>query len=262
MNKSVKQMNSKRENPVLKKLDAPIEVLIVDPITLPVARFLAHFKIHPLVITFLAFIFRILAAYFFAQNFSNLGALFALFGFLLDGVDGKIARIRQIDEELHGTLDFLFDQVAFAIMGMGILLSAISNNQDNVALILGAWLASYMILMSFTSTWHRLISQSSIGYKDGIGEDVLRLSLRSKSNNIFKSFLGIAFNTFISVRKELARFRMQPYLGAIESEVIIFMIAPVFHYQTLILSLGVILLLPDIFMTFILNIMKVTQKSR
>lgn len=256
-----KQIIKNQINPVLKRLDAPVEVLIIDPITLPIAQALADIKIHPLVVTFFAFVFRLIAAYFFVFSFNYLGSLFAFLGFVLDGIDGKIARIRHIDEELHGTIDFLLDQVAFAILGIAILIQGILNKQNEIILIMGSWLALYMIMMAFTSTWHRLISQGHLAYKQGVGEDIFKKGLQSKSNNVIKAVLGFSYNTFILMRTKLARFRMQPYLGAIESEVVIFMIAPIFNFAPIISGLGLLLLIPDIFMVLTLNLMRVTQKK-
>ncbi len=120
---------NKKQQTALKQQDAPIEVLIVDPITLPIAQVLARFRIHPLVITIFAFISRITAAYLLMLNMTMYGAIFACIGFLLDGIDGKIARIRHVDEELHGTVDFLLDQVAFAAMGIGVVIWSVTNNR-------------------------------------------------------------------------------------------------------------------------------------
>lgn len=250
----------RQQQTALKQQDAPIEVLVVDPITLPVARLLAKFRIHPLHITALAFLARIVAAYMLMLNMTIGGAIFACLGFLWDGIDGKIARIRHIDEELHGTVDFLLDQVAFTVLGLGIVIWSVSQNQDYVAILLATWLGAYLVFMAFTSTWNRLLAQNNMGYNKGVGERVFNRALQPDRQNVINQTLKILYDSFMFMRASVARFRMTPYPGAIESEVIVFMIAPLFHYQILILILGVILLIPDILVTLILILIAVLQK--
>ncbi len=220
--------DNNKQQTVLKQQDAPVEVLIVDPITLPIAQVLARFQIHPLVVTAFAFITRITAAYLLMLNMTMYGAIFACIGFLLDGVDGKIARIRHVDEELHGTVDFLLDQVAFAVMAIGV-----------------------------TSTWNRLLAQNHMGYKKGVGEQVFTDALQSDKNKMISIIIKYLYKYFIYMRRGVARFRMTPLPTSIESEVVMFMIAPIFHYQIVILFLGILLLIPDILITLILILIKV-----
>src|SRR6266699_4718675 len=96
--KLMTRTDKKKQQTALKQQDAPIEVLIVDPITLPIAQVSARLRIHPLVVTAFAFIARIAAAYLFMLNMTMGGAILACIGVLLDGIDGRISRIRQGDE--------------------------------------------------------------------------------------------------------------------------------------------------------------------
>jgi len=59
----------------LKKQDAFSEIVIVDPITLPIARVLATLKVHPITVTIFAFLARLIAAGFFIYGFGAYGAL-------------------------------------------------------------------------------------------------------------------------------------------------------------------------------------------
>jgi len=249
--------DKKKQQTALKQQDAPIEVLIVDQITLPIAQVSARLRIHPLVVTAFAFIARIAAAYLFMLNMTMGGAIFACIGFLLDGIDGKIARIRHVDEELHGTVDFLLDQVAFAVMAIGALIWSVSKNQDYIASLLATWLGAYLILMAFTSTWNRLLAQNHMGYKKGVGEQVFTDALQSDKNKMISIIIKYLYKYFIYMRRGVARFRMTPLPTSIESEVVMFMIAPIFHYQIVILFLGILLLIPDILITLILILIKV-----
>ena len=248
----------KNQQTALKEQDAFVEVLVVDPLTLPVAQGLAKFRTHPLVITVFAFIARITAAYLLMVNMTTWGAIFACIGLLLDGIDGKIARIRHKDEELHGTIDFLLDQIAFTAMGLGILIWSVAKNQDQIAIIVAAWLGAYLLLMAFTSTWNRLLAQNHMGYKRGVGEQVFTNAFSYNGSN--HRLLRTLYNSFMFLRNKAARFRMTPYPTSIESEVVMFMVAPIFHYQAVIFALGVVLLVPDIFVTLILIMIRVLYK--
>jgi len=251
--------NEKNDKYVLKRQDAPFEVIIVDPITLPIAKLLARMKVHPLVVTALAFLSRVCSAIFFSQGILVAGATFAVIGFFLDGIDGKIARIRRIDEELHGTVDFLLDQVSFAIMGIGGIVWLTGKSYSIETVLLSSWLGFYMILMSFTSTWFRLLSQHGLVYKWGIGEEIYRTSM-SRTNGKMNYFIKLPVNIFFRIRQHLAKFRITPYFGAIESEIVVFMIAPLFGFKPLFLILGIIFLLPDIFITLFLVLLRVIHK--
>jgi hypothetical protein len=75
----------------LKDADALTEVLVADPITLPIAYVIAtRTKVHPIAVSVFAFIMRLGAAGLFITGGLVPGAVFAFVGFLLDGVDGKI----------------------------------------------------------------------------------------------------------------------------------------------------------------------------
>lgn len=252
--------NKNNHNSVLKGQDAPAEVIFVDPITLPIARHLAKYKwLHPLHVTLLAFIFRSSAALLFVLGLHVYGAVASIIGFYLDGIDGKIARVRHVDEEIHGTIDFLLDQVAFGIMGTGALVWATYSNNNLAAVLIGGWIAAYMILMAFTSTWFRILSQHGLVYKFGVGKEIFDDTVKIGTGNIIYTILIILKNTFISLRKKLARFRMTPYFGAIESEIVIFMIAPFFDFNIYLLLLSIVFLLPDTVIIVTLSIMKVLK---
>ena len=256
MKKNHKELNS----PVLKGQDAPAEVILVDPITLPIAYLLANLKVHPLLITLLAFIFRIGGGILFITNGLAIGAIFSIIGFYLDGIDGKIARIRHLDEELHGTIDFLLDQIAFAFMGIGALGWAIYNDHRLSALLIGVWLAFYMVLMAFTSTWLRILSQHGLVYKYGVGKDVFDEAVNVNNKIFINATLLTLKSFFISIRSKLARFRMIPYFGAIESEVVIFMIAPFFSFNPTLLLISIIFLIPDTLIIVTLSLLKVIKE--
>lgn len=248
-------MSSKNNEHVLKSQDAPTEVLLVDPVTLPIARKLASLNVHPLTITAFAFIFRMAGAVLFATNYLAVGAVASIIGFYLDGIDGKIARLRKLDQELHGTVDFLLDQVAFAAMGIGALIWSLNHGNHLMSILICSWVAFYMILMAFTSTWFRLLSQRQQAYEIGTHHKVFKDTINRNSKSFIATILLGLEKVFVTSKEKLAKYRMIPYFGAIESELMIFMIAPFVNFHWITLLLAVIFLLPDIFITFGLCIM-------
>ena len=242
----------------LKKQDAFSEIVIVDPITLPIARVLATLKVHPITVTIFAFLARLIAAGFFIYGFGAYGAISSIIGFFLDGIDGKIARLRQLDEELHGTVDFLMDQVAFGAMGVGALIWAVYAGYRIETILLGLWLSIYMILMAFTSTWYRILSQhNKISSRDE-GEKIFQAHFRNGKGGVINAILKMLDSVYARLKDSLLKkYHIIPYPTAIESEVLVFMIAPFFHFHPILLSLGILCLFPDIFIYFILNLMKV-----
>jgi len=254
----------KDRDPAFKGLDAPSEVILVDPITRPIARGLARLKVHPLTLTFLAFLCRITAGILFILGSLQWGAICSIAGFYLDGCDGKVARIRQIDEELHGTTDFMLDHVAFAFMEIGAVIWAINNGHNLTVVLLVGWLALYMVFMSFTSTMFRILSQRGIKYQEitYIGKEFVETSENTNRKNPLVTFIRKPASIYFWAKEKSARFRMSPYLGAIESEISIFMLAPMFNFNNVLVALSIVFLLPDTLFTTLLNMIKVLDARK
>ena len=240
--------NRERASSALKTHDAPAEVVLVDPITLPIARLLATWRVHPLTITTLAFLFRISAALLFASNHLELGAVSGTIGFYLDGIDGKITRIRHMDEALYGTVDFLLDQAAFAFIGVGAIAWATKYGHYHSAILLGSWLAVYMLLMAITSTWFRLLSEAGIIYRFGVYETVFEESVHARRNGHVLSVIRLGGRLFLGATAKLEPLRMMPYFGTIESEILVFMLAPLWGFNSVLLIVAILCLLPDMVM--------------
>lgn len=252
--------SSHRPSGVLKSQDAPIEVLIVDPITLPIARLCARWRVHPLQVTALAFVFRVAAAGAFFFGALRLGAAWSIVGFLLDGIDGKVARLRHVDEELHGTLDFLSDQSAFAAMAVGAVSWTSRAYQLSAVLCISLWLAAYMLLMAFTSTWFRLLLQTGNTEHQGAARRILAEGVDKDHAGWIASPLAFLMRAFNRVNAFMGRYRMFPYPGAIESEVVVFMVAPFVQFNWVVVLFGAVLLLPDIAINLFMDVTIVVRR--
>ena len=104
-------MNTNK-NAMFKKIDAWFEVFIIDPISAPIATFFSKFNvIHPLHFTVLSLTSKIFASILIFMDIYVVASFIFFLGILFDGIDGKIARTKNLDIYLHGTLDFITDHI-------------------------------------------------------------------------------------------------------------------------------------------------------
>lgn len=124
-----------------KKRDAWWTVFLVDPLAAPLVKWTAnHTNITPNQITFGAGVFGLASAVCFALGtwpWLVAGALLFHFSFVLDCMDGKIARLKHNGSVFGAWVDFIFDRVRF----FGCML----------ALLIGQWAVTgevvYLMLM-------------------------------------------------------------------------------------------------------------------
>ena len=229
---------------ILKSKDAWFEVIFVDPITLFFAKKLIKIKTNPLMLTLFAFLLRISAGIAFVLNYFLIGAILAYLGILFDGMDGKVARGLNKFTLQQGTLDFILDQIAFAFILLCFALNFIYFNPNLLnLLVIFLWLLFYYILMSLTSTKHRLLLEvgiKSMNMKEHRNHYDKILKKSKKSLKFIKDIYMKLDNLF-------GKFRMIPFPSTIESEFFIFIFAPLFFNYFWILGLvGVICFIPDI----------------
>ncbi|MEV6753271.1 CDP-alcohol phosphatidyltransferase family protein [Streptomyces sp. NPDC051214] len=109
-----------------KKRDAWWTVILVDPVATPLVRWTAmRTRITPNQITWGAFLLGLVSAAFFAMGdwqWLVVGAIVYHFSFILDCMDGKVARLTGTGSVFGAWLDFVFDRIrvmacAVALMG-------------------------------------------------------------------------------------------------------------------------------------------------
>jgi phosphatidylglycerophosphate synthase len=94
-----------------------INIFIFRFLTLPLTYFLVNYtNITPNVITLSSAIFGIFAAYFYATNLILYGVISYLLSYLMDAIDGKIARIKNIKTNYGSWLDIFVDRFNFVII--------------------------------------------------------------------------------------------------------------------------------------------------
>ena len=107
--KKIKKVYNQSDNEnFLKETDFLVSVLFDRPITVPIVRLLqkSGLKIHPNYISLSSFPFILLAGLFFFNNELIVGAVFYLVYFIIDGIDGKWARLTCQASKLGERLDY------------------------------------------------------------------------------------------------------------------------------------------------------------
>jgi len=115
------------EHKFIKETDAWSTVIFADPIAIPLARLLAKTYIHPNVITLSSIIPLLISINFLAKgNHLSLifAALFWQFSWIIDCIDGKVAKINNkvttIGKKLDPLIDMIRKFLAFIFMIVGI----------------------------------------------------------------------------------------------------------------------------------------------
>ncbi len=237
-----------KERGLKKKPDALSEVLLADPISLPIAYMISRYApVHPLVVSAFAFGARILAAWQFAVGNLVSGAVLAFVGFVLDAVDGKVARMTRRDEVLHGSFDFMLDSLAFVLMGLGLSYWARQAANDWTLLGLLAWMGSVSFFLAVSSTAYRLAAASGITEttRRGAGDAVSRL-LEGREGDPTAQVMLSVYRAYVRLWKRAARYRLLPLPNIVDSEVVLFVMAPLFGVPSWLVFLAVAFVLPDI----------------
>ncbi|MEV0934107.1 CDP-alcohol phosphatidyltransferase family protein [Streptomyces phaeochromogenes] len=124
-----------------KKRDAWWTVLLVDPVATPLVRLTAmRTRITPNQITWGAFVLGLVSAACFAfgdWRWLIAGALVYHLSFILDCMDGKVARLTGQGSVFGAWLDFIFDRIRVALCGVALMAGQYDRTGDTVYI----WLA-------------------------------------------------------------------------------------------------------------------------
>ncbi|CAM5648761.1 CDP-alcohol phosphatidyltransferase family protein OS=Streptomyces alboniger OX=132473 GN=CP975_28505 PE=3 SV=1 [Streptomyces alboniger] len=124
-----------------KKRDAWWTVLLVDPVATPLVRFTAmRTNVTPNQITWGAFLLGLGSAACFAfgdWKWLVLGAVVYHFSFILDCMDGKVARLTGQGSVFGAWLDFVFDRIRVMVCGVALMYGQYERTGDTLYI----WLA-------------------------------------------------------------------------------------------------------------------------
>jgi phosphatidylglycerophosphate synthase len=238
-----------RERGVKKKADALTEVVLADPISLPIAYVISRYApVHPLVVSGFAFAARAAGAWKFAHGELLLGAALAFAGFVLDAVDGKVARMTRRSEVLHGSFDFLLDALAFATLIVALVYWAGDEQRRSLAFGLATWLGLLYFYMAASSTAYRLAAALGISEttRRGAGDAVSRI-LQEDVNDPVARTLVRGYRAYVRLLQLTAKYRVLPFPTIVDSEVTLFVIAPLLHFPSWLTIVALAFLVPDIF---------------
>lgn len=143
--------------------------LLTDPIALPLTYLLAKYNVvSSLGLTLLTYAFGVLAALAFGTGNLILGVTLYYTRFLLDAMDGKLARVKQEDDTYRGTIDFLGDGIVDVLVVVGL---AIQGDKTLLFLLL-AWLGICFLIHRSTSLSYRLLQAKGISSKNFVSPEM------------------------------------------------------------------------------------------
>ncbi|MEU9186790.1 CDP-alcohol phosphatidyltransferase family protein [Streptomyces sp. NPDC048484] len=130
-----------------KKRDAWWTVLLVDPVATPLVRLTAKYtRITPNQITWGAFLLGLVSSAFFALGdwrWLIAGAFVYHLSFILDCMDGKVARLTGQGSVFGAWLDFVFDRIRVAVCGVALM----AGQYDRTGETIYIWLAAVVVFL-------------------------------------------------------------------------------------------------------------------
>lgn len=131
-----------------------------------IAKMLAKAKVTPNQVTYFRFLLGIIATYYFylGNRFLKIGVIILQVSFLLDYVDGELARLRSMSSNFGILLEGFFDRAQTAILIFGITWGVYNNTNNYFVWILGfasVYSILSMFILSTSDAWVRKCSQTS-----------------------------------------------------------------------------------------------------
>ncbi|MFD0412720.1 CDP-alcohol phosphatidyltransferase family protein [Streptomyces sp. NPDC127108] len=130
-----------------KKRDAWWTVILVDPLATPLVRLTARYtRITPNQITWGAFVLGLASSVCFAfgdWRWLVLGAVIYHFSFVLDCMDGKVARLTGQGSVFGAWLDFVFDRIRVMVCGVALMGGQYARTHDETYI----WLAVAVVFL-------------------------------------------------------------------------------------------------------------------
>ncbi len=101
-------------------------------------------RFNPNTITLLSFLLAFLAGLFYFLDYLLISFLFIVFSALMDAIDGKVARMRELSSKRGDFLDHAMDRYSDTAILLGIVFSRYATMWIGVFAITGVFLTSYM----------------------------------------------------------------------------------------------------------------------
>ena len=134
--------------------DYPLTILIINPINIRLARLLGHTPITPNQITLISFMLMVLAAWLIASNQWHRqasGGLVLILAYVLDCLDGDLARLKGLKSPLGAMLDPMLDRFGEFAIGVGVAINGWNMTKDY------RWLIGGIVLVGMSQIYFYLV---------------------------------------------------------------------------------------------------------
>ncbi|MDP9798978.1 phosphatidylglycerophosphate synthase [Catenuloplanes nepalensis] len=232
----------------LKDRDAWWTVLLVDPLATPAVRRVARYRwVTPNRITFAAFLLGLAAAAAFWQatwGALAVGALLFHLSFVLDCMDGKVARLRGNGSAFGAWLDFIGDRIKDLTCTAGLFGGQWATTGDDRWLALGAlvlfinmfrYLNGAQMTKVRADMRERMAAARRAAGLEQDGElrwveetmDVIPAGEAADGAADINGEFRARYGRFIGLRNALRRYRIRPHLvSGIEFQMFVFIVGP------------------------------------
>lgn len=169
-----------------------------------ITKRLVKTNITPVQVTFIGFIIGIASAFFYGfgkYHFLLIGALLYNINYLLDCVDGEIARVKKIGTEFGAWFDAVSDDILGALVLIGSALGIYRLTKDESILIISAFAIANILIISLiidTRKLRMLKHKDTIQYSQEV-KFTSRYYLGYKSIMLIIFTLGAVFNAMFYV---------------------------------------------------------------
>lgn len=123
--------------------DYPLTILIINPINLRLVRIIGKTRITPNQLTFISFLVTVIASFCFVSKthfVQALGGGILLLGYLIDCLDGDLARLKDLKSPLGAMLDPILNRCGEIIIIIGISINGWRITEDHIWLFGGVFL--------------------------------------------------------------------------------------------------------------------------
>ena len=234
----------------LKPEDAWWTVFIIDPLAIRFTWLVANFtKLKPNHITISSFLLGLISAVCFMQGsyfYLILGALIFQLSFILDCVDGKLAKLTNNQSKFGFFLDFSLDRWRIFINLLALTYGQYLTTQNNIYLILGfiyLFLNMYGLIQTFL-------------------EDKLQAVPYMQNDRYSLSSESLEFK----LRRAFNKRRLIFGITDIETDTVVFFIFPLFNLTKIGLIIGIIVMFLWLFtirgVKFLINFKKLSDKQK
>jgi len=222
-----------------KKRDTWTRVLLlnwwVTPLTYLVVR---HTKMDAKGLTYIGAAVGALSAFAFARSALIEGALFYFVHFVLDGMDGKLSRIKVEDDTYRGTLDFTLDGVVCTLVVLGL---AIGYGDYRLTSLLLVWMCLHFLDMRFGAMVYNLKATKGITSSGLINGDTEAVYGKSK-----------LMNKYVEIQTALEKFGMNALPTTGEAAFLMFVIGPITGWVHTMTILGILCTIPAMVGNYVL----------